>query len=77
MVLRAAVKNGRIVVDEPTDLPDGTLLDLVVENRGGIMSPEELAALNAALDRSWAQAEAGQLIPVAEVLEKMRKLHDR
>jgi hypothetical protein len=77
VVLKAAVKNGRILVDEPTDLPEGTVLDLVIENRKDEMSPAEIAALNAALDKSWAQAEAGQLIPVAEVLEKMRNLHKR
>jgi hypothetical protein len=27
--VRARVRNGRLVVDEPTDLPDGTELDLV------------------------------------------------
>ena len=27
--VRARVRNGRLVVDEPTDLPDGTELELV------------------------------------------------
>jgi hypothetical protein len=29
MPVRARVKNGRLLVDEPTDLPDGTELYLV------------------------------------------------
>ena len=30
--LRARVQNGRLVVDEPTALPEGTVLDLVVDD---------------------------------------------
>ncbi len=28
MTVRARVKNGRLIVDEPTDLPEGTEIDL-------------------------------------------------
>lgn len=30
--VRAQVKNGRLIVDEPTSLPEGTVLDLVLDD---------------------------------------------
>jgi hypothetical protein len=45
--LKAVVRNGRLVVDEPTELPEGTELVLaVVEDEG---EAEELAAVARAL----------------------------
>ena len=32
--LRARVEKGRLVLDEPTTLPDGTVIDLVVDDEG-------------------------------------------
>jgi hypothetical protein len=32
--VRATVRNGRLIVDQPTDLPEGTVLDLVVDDEG-------------------------------------------
>ncbi len=58
--LKANVRGGRLVLDEPTDLPDGTEVELVpIEDE---FDPEERARLDAALERSRAQARAGQLI---------------
>jgi hypothetical protein len=33
--LKARVENGRLVMNEPTDLPEGTVLELVPANDGG------------------------------------------
>src|SRR5690349_17383751 len=72
--LRAHVVNGKIVVDEPVDLPDGAevrvyLYDAAAEG----MSKEERAALENALERSLAQADAGQLVDADEVLDELRR----
>ncbi len=72
--LKAHVVNGRIVVDEPVDLPDGSevrvfLYDAAAES----MSPTERAALEQALERSLAQADAGELIEADEVLAELRR----
>ncbi len=32
--LRAHVQNGRLIVEEPTTLPEGTILDLVADDEG-------------------------------------------
>jgi hypothetical protein len=58
-----AVRDGRIVVDEPVDLPDGAELRVYLYDAAtDAMSPEERAALGRALERSIAQADAGELI---------------
>ncbi len=72
--LKAHVVNGRIVVDEPVDLPDGAevrvfLYDASAES----MSAAERAVLEKALDRSLAQADAGELIDADEVLAELRR----
>ena len=46
--LKAHVRGGRLVVDEPTDLPDGTEVELVAVDEE--LDPEERARLDAALD---------------------------
>ncbi len=58
--LKAHVRGGRLVLDEPTDLPDGTEVELVAMDDE--LDPEERARLDAALERSRAQARAGQLV---------------
>lgn len=72
MAVRATVRNGRIVVDEPTDLPDGTVLDLVIDDEGDDLDESHRAALQAAISRSWRQALAGMSAPSAEILERLR-----
>ncbi|MCU0685041.1 MAG: hypothetical protein MUF34_22810 [Polyangiaceae bacterium] len=37
-VLRAHVKQGRLILDEPTNLPEGTEIELVVVPRGGLQT---------------------------------------
>ena len=72
--LRAHVVNGKIVVDEPVDLPDGAevrvyLYDAATDG----MSKEERTALENALERSLAQADAGQLVDADDVLDELRR----
>jgi hypothetical protein len=55
--LKAHVKAGRLVLDEPTELPEGT--EVVVTVVDDEFSPEERARLLAALDDGIAAARAG------------------
>jgi hypothetical protein len=75
--LRAKVRGGRLVVDEPTSLPEGTELELVVVG-GADLDDEERARLDEALDASWASAsegtiEADDLLAEIERLEPARE----
>jgi hypothetical protein len=70
---RARVQNGRLLIDEPTDLPEGTVLDLVVDDEGDNLTDEERAALHAAIERSVEDAHAGRVRPAADVVKDLRK----
>lgn len=72
MGLRATVQNGRLVVDEATGLPDGTVLDLVIDDEGDELDPAQRGALDAAIEISLQQADAGQLSPALEILTRLR-----
>jgi hypothetical protein len=71
--LQATVVNGRLVMDEPTDLPDGTVLDLVATDQDGDeeLSEEEWAALRPLLERSWKSAEKRRGQPLEETLQAL------
>lgn len=71
--IRARVKNGRLIVDQPTDLPEGMVFDLVIDDEGDDLDDEERAALHEALDRSDMQVKEGLTIPAADVLKDLRK----
>ena len=72
--LKAHVRNGRIVIDEPVDLPDGAKVSVYLDDAAAdAMSPEQRAALERALERSLAQADAGDLIEADEVLAELQR----
>lgn len=71
--MRARVINGRLVVEEPTTLPDGTVLDLILEGEGDDLTPEERGRLDAALSRSAESASVGQARLAAEVIHDLWK----
>ena len=71
--LQARVRNGRLVLDEPTTLPDGTVIDLVADDEGDDLTDQERQALHEALSASWNAAEAGQLRPAPAILDALRQ----
>ncbi len=68
--LKAHVHNGRLVLDEPTDLPEGSEVRLTLADDDD-MDDDERARLHAALERSMAQAKAGKLIDADVVLGRL------
>jgi hypothetical protein len=71
--IRARVRNGRLIVDAPTDLPEGTELDLVIDDAGDSLDEAERAALHAAIRQAWASLQAGQGRLAADVLVDLAK----
>ena len=71
MPLRARVKNGRLLLDEPTELPDGTEVNLAVLDDD--LDDEDRARLHAALEASEEEFKAGKGIPAAEVIAELRR----
>jgi hypothetical protein len=68
--LKVQVRNGRLVLDEPTDLPEGAEVEVVVIDDE--LSPEERVALHASLDRALDDSEAGRGMDAAEYLRQYR-----
>ncbi len=72
MSIRASVTAGRLVVDQKTDLPEGTVLDLVLDDEGDSLDEGERAALERALRASQDDALLGRLRPASELLRELR-----
>jgi hypothetical protein len=67
--LRARVRNGRLVLDEPTDLPEGAEVELMPADD---MDDDERAELSRSLEESLRQAEAGDVVDGPEFLASLR-----
>lgn len=72
--VKAYVKNGRLLVDEPTDLPDGTELYLEPVARDDEMDDEERARLHRALDEADKEFEAGEFVSEEEMWAAVRAI---
>jgi hypothetical protein len=75
--LQAVVRNGRLVLDEPTDLPEGEVVELVpvhahLNDETDELDDEERARLHAAIDRGLADIQAGRTVDARGVIEKLR-----
>lgn len=76
----AQVRGGRLTLDESTDLPDGTIFEListddVLSNGGDLFNVEQRAELDRELGASMAEAEAGETIDLADVLSDLKARH--
>jgi hypothetical protein len=69
---RVHIHKGRLLVDEPTQLPEGTEVDLLPLDPGDWLDPADRAALHRALTASQEDVEAGRLIEAEEVLRELR-----
>jgi hypothetical protein len=75
--LKAHVKAGRLVLDEPTDLPEGeevalVPLDEVLVSGGDDLDDEERERLHESLRESIRQMNAGQTEDAATALAELR-----
>ena len=73
MTLKARVKGGRLVVDEPTDLPEGTEVELLPLDPGDWLDEIDRARLHDALRESEGDVEAGRLVSAEDVLSELRR----
>ncbi|WP_437672616.1 hypothetical protein [Sorangium sp. So ce131] len=74
LALKASVRNGRLVLDEPTELPEGAVVDLVAVGADVLddLDGEEREALDEALAEGIAQDEVGDTVDADEVLAYLR-----
>ena len=71
--LKARVQNGRYVIDEPTNLPDGAEVELQLLV-GDDLDDAERALLHASIEEGLDDAEADRVLSVEESLAEIRAL---
>jgi len=75
--LKAHVRNGRLVLDEPTELPEGEVVELVfaddaLEAGGDYLDDEERARLHRSIERGLEDVGAGRTVDARQVVEELR-----
>ena len=79
--LKAKVVKGRLVLDEPTDLPDGEVVELVpldevLAGGGDYLDMDERERLHEALDRGLEDVKAGRTTPADVILRELRRRNE-
>lgn len=70
--MKAIVRNGRLQMDFPLDLPDGTEFELVLdESDGPSLSEADLEKLNGLMQRAAADLDAGRGVDGDAVLARL------
>ncbi len=72
MTIKARVRAGRLVVDEPTELPEGTEVELLPLDPGDWLDESDRAALHQALGESDADVAADRLVDAEDILREIR-----
>ncbi len=73
MSVRGHVKNGRLLVDEPTGLPEGTEVELVAADDVDELPPEERAKLFGFIAESIRTHVPGTGTPADVLLAELRQ----
>jgi len=71
LTLKARVRGGRLLLDEPVDLPEGTEVELVPADEGEGLDDADRARLHEALRRSADQFRTGQRTSAKKVLAEL------
>jgi predicted DNA-binding antitoxin AbrB/MazE fold protein len=75
--MKARVENGRLKLDEPTDLPEGKLVDVVLLddvflNGGDDLDDEERAALHESIREGITDMEEGRTVDAKTAIAELR-----
>jgi type II secretory pathway component PulL len=71
--MKARVENGRLKLDEPTDLPEGRVVELipvdeVLAEGGDDLEDDERAALHQSIDESIEDEAAGNVADLSKII---------
>ncbi len=74
MIVRARVRKGRLLVDEPTELPDGAevALEVVEDVLSEELGEDQRAALEASIEAARAHAKRGDGVDGAAFIAQLR-----
>ena len=75
-ILRAQVQNGRLVLDEPTELPEGEVVELtpvdeVLASGGDYLDREEREQLHRSIERGLQDVKSGRTVEASKVIEQL------
>lgn len=71
--LQARIRDGRLVLDEPVDLPNGTAVELMPVSEDDDLDDTDRARLHASLKISSEQFVRGEGIPAVDALRQLRE----
>lgn len=72
--LKAHVKDGQIVLDEPAELAEGMSVSVYLcDSEGDTLSAQERKELHRALQRGLEQADNGELVDADDVLADLER----
>ena len=71
--LKAHVRNGRLVLDAPTDLPEGTEVELVPVDGWEDLDEEDRRRLQEALEEAEEDVAQGRVRPAEDVIRDLRR----
>lgn len=69
--IRATVRNGRIVINEPATLPDGHEIELCVLNDDGMSDDERRRRLHASISRGIRDGRAGREMDLDSFMDQL------
>jgi hypothetical protein len=69
--LKARVKNGRLVLDEPTNLPEGAEVELVPGDGDDDLDDEERAELHRSIEEGLADMKAGRVVDAKAAIARL------
>ena len=70
---KARVRNGRLILDEPTELPEGAEVELVPTYSWDDLDEDDRRRLHESLARSDEDVAVGRVRPAADVLADLRR----
>ena len=71
--LKARVRQGRLVLDEATDLPEGTEVELVPADWWDDLDDESRRRIEESLAKSENDVRTGRVVPADVVLDRLRR----
>ena len=71
--LKAHVHNGRLVLDEPTDLPEGVEVRMAILD-GDELDAREREALHQSIEAAERELDGGQVVSEEELWKRLRAI---
>jgi len=71
LTVRGRVRGGRLVVDEPVELPENLEVELAIADVGDDLDDADRQRLHAAIRRGAKQIERGEFAPAEQVLAEL------